>query len=136
MESGKGWRSKCRPTIHPAAGRPSSSALFAWKRLVRSVLPSLGDVASIDPLSLAGCRRSERRPGGNRHEHLTSKILSGVALLSLSESVAQVCTLLRNVVVVRALTQTDYGFVATFALIVAMIDSATNLKSESSSGAR
>jgi len=57
-----------------------------------------------------------------------SRIASGAGVLSVSEAVVQLCTLLRNIVIVRALTQTEYGIAATFTLVVAMIDSAGNMK--------
>jgi len=58
------------------------------------------------------------------------RFLLGAGVLGAGEFVAQLSVFLRNVIVVRTLTKTDYGIAATFALTIAIISSASQLSAD------
>ena len=55
------------------------------------------------------------------------KFLTGAGVLASGQMASQIAVFLRNIVIVRTLTQTEYGIAATFGITVAIITSATNL---------
>ncbi len=58
---------------------------------------------------------------------IRSKLSSGPAVLAFAQITNQACVFLRNVVIVRTLTKTDYGIAATFMIAIAFVQASTDL---------
>ncbi|MCP5066715.1 MAG: oligosaccharide flippase family protein [bacterium] len=57
----------------------------------------------------------------------SGRFLTGAGVLASGQLASQAAVFLRNIVIVRTLTQVEYGIAATFGITVAIITSATNL---------